>query len=111
MTDPERRRRIEDVCEAALDRDPRERAAFIAASCGNDEALRLEVESLLAHAGAADGFLATPIGGVAARILADEHGALAGSRIGSYEILSLLGAGGMGEVYRAKDTTLKRDVR
>ena len=66
MTDPERRRRIEDVCEAALDRDPRERAAFVAAACGDDEALRVEVQALLAHAGAADGFLATPIGGVAA---------------------------------------------
>ena len=66
MTDPERRRRIEDLCDAALDRDPRERAAFVAAACGHDEALRLEVESLLAHDAAAQRFLATPIGGVAA---------------------------------------------
>jgi Protein kinase domain/WD40-like Beta Propeller Repeat len=110
VTDPERRRRIEDLCDAALDKNPRERAAFVAAACGHDEALRLEVESLLAHDAAAQRFLATPIGGVAARIMADDHGALAGRRIGSYEILSLLGAGGMGEVYRARDTRLGRDV-
>ena len=50
MTDPERRRRVEDLCDAALDRDARERAAFVAAACGRDEALRQEVEALLAHA-------------------------------------------------------------
>ena len=50
MTDPERRRRVEEVCDAALDRDVRERAAFVAAACGDDDALRREVEALLAHA-------------------------------------------------------------
>ena len=98
MTDPERRQRIEDLCDAALDRDARERTAFVAAACGDDEALRREVEALLLHAGRAEDFLATPIGGVAALILADEHGALVGRQIGSHRILSLLGAGGMGEV-------------
>ena len=61
MTDPDRRRRIEELCDAALDRDDRERAAFVAAACGTDAALRKEVESLLAHAHKADGFLATPV--------------------------------------------------
>jgi serine/threonine protein kinase/Tol biopolymer transport system component len=111
VTDPERRRRIEEVCDEALNHDARERAAFVAAACGRDETLRREVEALLAHAQRAEGFLATPMGEVAAHVLADEHGAsLVGRRIGSHQIVSLLGAGGMGKVYRAHDTKLGRDV-
>ncbi len=111
MTDLDRRRRIEEVCDAALDRDAHERAAFVAAACGSDAALRQEVESLLAHAQRAEGFLAAPIGEVAAHVLAEEHTAsLVGRQIGSYKILSRIGEGGMGEVYRARDTKLGRDV-
>jgi len=111
VTDPERRRRVDELCDAALDRDAGERAAFVAAACGPDETLRHEVEALLAHAHAAEGFLAAPIGEVAAYILAGEHTAsLVGAQIGPYKILSWLGAGGMGEVYRARDTKLGRDV-
>ena len=111
MTDLERRRRVEELCDAALDRDARERAAFVAVACGRDEALRREVEALLAHAQTAEGFLAAPMAAVAAQVLADAPGAsLVGRQIGSYKILSLLGAGGMGEVYRARDTKLGRDV-
>ena len=111
MTDPDRRRRVDDLCDAALDREARERAAFVAAACGRDEPLRQEVEALLAHAQAAEGFLAAPVGEVAAHVLAGEQTAsLVGRQIGSYQILSRLGAGGMGEVYRARDTKLGRDV-
>ena len=111
MTDPERRRRIEDLCDAALDHEVHERAAFVAAACEDDDALRRQVEILLAHAQTAERFLATPISVVAAQILANEHRpSLVGRQIGSYKILSLLGVGGMGEVYRASDTTLGRDV-
>ena len=110
MIDHERRRRIEELCDAALDRDAGERAAFVADACGPDEALRQEVEALLAHAQAAEGFLAVPIGEVAAHVLADERGVAPGSRLGAYEVLSLIGAGGMGEVYRARDARLRRDV-
>jgi eukaryotic-like serine/threonine-protein kinase len=96
VTDPERRRRVDDLCDAALDRDARERAAFVAAACGRDEPLRQEVEALLAHAQAAEGFLAAPVGEVAAHVLAGEQTAsLVGGQIGSYQILSRLGAGGM----------------
>jgi len=58
MTDASRRQRIEDLCDAALDRDPHERAAFLTHACENDDALREEVERLLSHANAADDFLA-----------------------------------------------------
>jgi Tol biopolymer transport system component len=111
VTDLERRRRIEEVCDAALDHEAHERAAFVAAACGGDDALRQEVESLLAHAPEAEGFLAAPIGEIAAHVLADARSAsLVGRQVGSYTILSRLGAGGMGEVYRARDTKLGRDV-
>ncbi len=111
MTDAERRRRVEHVCDAALDRDARERAAFVAAECGLDEAMRQEVEALLAHAQAAEGFLAAPIGALAASVLGDEpEASLVGRHVGAYQIVSHLGTGGMGEVYRARDATLNRDI-
>jgi Tol biopolymer transport system component len=111
MSDPERQQRVEEVCDAALDRDPRERAAFVAAACEGDPALRKEVDSLLAHAAAAERFLATPIGEVAAQVLAGRDTVVrVGGEFGAYTILSHLGAGGMGEVYRARDTKLGRDV-
>ena len=111
MTDFERRRRVEEVCAAALDLDVRERPAFVAAACRGEEALRREVEALLAHAEEAEHFLEVPVGGLAAQVLADEGGeALVGRQVGSHQIVSLLGKGGMGEVYRARDTKLGRDV-
>ncbi len=49
MIDPERWHQIEQICEAALEREAGERAAFLKEACGKDEGLRREVESLLAH--------------------------------------------------------------
>ena len=57
MRDPARRRRVEELCDAALQREARERPAFVAAACEGDEALRQEVEALLAHAQTAEAFL------------------------------------------------------
>jgi serine/threonine protein kinase len=104
VTDRERRRRVEDLCDAALNHAPEERSAFVAAACGSDEALRRDVDALLAHAQTAERFLATPIDAVAAHALGEiQAPSLAGRRFGSYQIVSLVGTGGMGEVYRARD--------
>ena len=110
MMDAERRRQIEDLCHTTLDLPEHERSAFLAAACKDDAKLRQEVELLLSHAQRAEQFLATPITAVAAEIFDEKHESLAGRQIGPYQILSLLGAGGMGDVYRARDSKLGRDV-
>ena len=85
--DLERRRRIEDLCDAALERSADERAAFVAAACGSDDALRSEVESLLAHAQKAEGFLAMPVGQLAAQIMAIDWAAAESSSDGTAQLL------------------------
>jgi serine/threonine protein kinase/Tol biopolymer transport system component len=107
----DRRRRIEDLCHEALEQDAAVRASFVATACGNDHALRSEVEALLAHAETADGFLSTPLGALAAGALTDQGGAsLVGRSLGTYQIHTRIGSGAMGDVYRARDSELGRDV-
>ncbi|PYU97945.1 MAG: hypothetical protein DMG10_29570 [Acidobacteria bacterium] len=101
---------VERLYHAALAREGDQSAAFLKEACAGDDALRHEVESLLAQENGA-GFLDAPALEVAGQQLAtDRDQDLIGRRIGSYQILSLLGEGGMGAVYRADDTKLKRDV-
>ena len=107
----ERDTRIEQICHDALERDSTARRAFLDEACAGDSALRRDVESLLAHAGSADEFLRQPALDVAAQYAAAPQQTLAtGQRIGSFTIVGPLGVGGMGEVYRARDPKLGRDV-
>src|SRR5688500_14544341 len=96
---------------AALEREPHERAAFLSAACGDDEDLRRQVESLLAHAREAGDFLVHPVLGLAGAASGSTGQPLSVDReLGPYRILRWVGSGGMGDVYRARDTRLKRDV-
>jgi len=106
----ERWQRIEQLYHAALERGVSERGPFLDEACGPDEALRREVGTLLASDAQAQAFLAESAMHVAARDVAASAVSLAGRRLGSYELLALIGVGGMGEVYRARDTKLGRDV-
>jgi serine/threonine protein kinase len=104
---PERWRAIERLYHEACARPEEQRAAFLSDACASDVALRTEVESLLASAPAAAGFMSLPAADVT--ILTSEPSFI-GRRIGPYDIQARIGAGGMGEVYRAHDSNLGRDV-
>ena len=92
---------IDRLLQSALGRPPHEREAFIRDSCSDDEGVRDEVLSLLAHADSADKFLEPP---------PEREPLQPGARLGAYEIRAQIGEGGMGEVYRAHDSRLRRDV-
>lgn len=108
---PERWQQIDKLFHAALACEPAKRAEFLRAECGDDEPLRLEVESLISSHQESASFTDAPVGGLAAELLAFEHPTLAiGEEIRNYRIVRQIGAGGMGEVYLANDTRLGRQV-
>jgi serine/threonine-protein kinase len=93
--------RIETLYQATRARAPEERAAYLADACGTDDDLRREVESLLAQAG---------IGALTSVVVERRPALASGTFISTFRIVEQIGRGGMGEVYRAHDTKLERDV-
>ncbi len=94
---PEQWARVKEVFHAALERDQTERLPFVRATCADDVLVCTEIERLLAAHVKADGFIEPPVNAF-------------GGRIGKYEVGRLVGAGGMGEVYAARDVELGREV-
>src|SRR5262245_12874875 len=108
---PEIHRKIGDLYHAASELEPAELQDFLDEACGGDEALRREVESLLEARDKAGDYFAARAMDVAAGSLAEEnYPSLEGQSLSHYQVLSLIGAGGMGEVYLAEDTRLRRKV-
>src|SRR5262245_16740518 len=105
---PEQWQQAREILHEALEYPSDRRAAFLTKSCSGNDALRSEVEALLAAYEKAGSFLEDPLlkttGGRGNPRISS------GTRLGPYEVKSMIGAGGMGEVYRAHDSRLGRDV-
>ncbi|HEU4875505.1 MAG TPA: serine/threonine-protein kinase, partial [Pyrinomonadaceae bacterium] len=108
----ERWQHVERVYHSVVAKPSSERSQFLVEACAGDEELRREVESLLAYEDRAETFIESPALQIAARMMAGEHSRTVriGESFNQYRIVSQVGAGGMGEVYLADDTRLKRRV-
>jgi len=90
--------RVDKILQDALELEPRERAQFLEQICANDPSVKRQVETLIRSFEAAGNFLDSRVR------------SLVGNVFGAYEVKTLVGRGGMGEVYAAWDSKLKRDV-
>jgi serine/threonine protein kinase len=108
---PERWQRVEEVLQAALDRPPPQRAAFLSEACLGDDELRAEAGSLIDAYDSAGEFIEEPAISRDARVIIGSSAETnVGRQIGPYKIIERLGGGGMGEVYQAQDSRLDRLV-
>src|SRR5688572_10884383 len=106
----ERWLQIEELYHAVLERAADQRATFLADACAGDHELQRNVEALLKANNRAGGFLAAPALELAAKATAEQLASLVGQQVSHYKVLSLLGTGGMGEVYLARDQRLDHTV-
>ena len=107
----ERLRRIEELYHLAGERPPDERKIFLAEACANDNELLRDVLALLTQ-DSGSGPMERPVLELATELLADSPGTqwTAGTQVGPYQIVSRIGEGGMGEVFKARDARLGREV-
>jgi hypothetical protein len=103
----ERWKRVEDLFERAQELPADKRGAFLVEACPGDDDLRAEVESLLRAAGSGG---AVVDGSPLSSILERAPALKTGDKLGNFQIVGWLGRGGMGEVYRARDLRLRREV-
>src|SRR5688572_24235557 len=111
MKSPERWQEVKEILYAALEMAADKRSPFLDEKCGDDEELRREIECLLAaHSEAGERF-ESPAVEVIAEVVSDPGAAAyVGRTLGHFQIIEKLGAGGMGEVFLARDTLLDRKI-